>query len=148
MNGIAFTATSISPTEGSVTHGPELVLDQRPETAWNTNLSGVDQSITLKLDYEASIRGLRIMNGYNKISSKRVDLYDANCRAKEILVTYEGNKDGTLFTLKDKECKGKYQKIEFGKTVNTSWITITIKSVYRDQYTLYDDCCISEIEVF
>ena len=45
--------------------------------------------------------------------------------------------------LKDK--KGKYQKLKLGSSVKTSWVRITIKSVYAG--SKYDDCCISEIEV-
>ena len=47
------------------------------------------------------------------------------------------------FTLED--LKGEYQKLSFGSTVDTYWIKITINSVYPG--TMYDDCCISEIEV-
>jgi hypothetical protein len=135
------TATSVSPTEGGVTHGPELVLDGLAYTAWNTNLNGVGQSITLTVSSDQPVTGLNIMNGYNKISASGNDLYYANARAKEILVEYEGG--SKTFTLED--LKGEYQKLSFGSTVDTYWIKITIKSVYPG--TMYDDCCISEIEV-
>ena len=134
-------ATSVSPTEGTVSHAPELVSDGRAETAWNTNENGVGQSITLRVDSATTISALRIMNGYNKISDTGVDLYYANARAKKILVEYEGG--SKTFTLKDK--KGKYQKLKLGSSVTTSWVRITIKSVYAG--SKYDDCCISEIEV-
>ena len=140
--GATASATSISPQEGSVTHGPELVLDGDSRTAWNTNLSGVDQSITLKLGKKVKVKGLRIMNGYNKISGSGTDLYWANARAKKILVEVEGK--SYEFKLKDK--KGKFQKLKFGKSVKTSWVKITIKSVYAGN--LYDDCCISEVKVY
>lgn len=135
------TATSISPTEGSVSHGPELVLDGRTETAWNTNMDGVGQSITISVDSAQPIAGLKVMNGYNKISSSGTDLYYANARAKKILVEYEGGSQE--FTLDD--LKGDYQTVWFDNEVTTSWVKITIKSVYPG--SLYDDCCISEIEV-
>jgi len=139
--GATASATSISPQEGSVSHRPELVLDGRYETAWNTNLSGIDESIKLELGKSVDVSGLKIMNGYNKTSSSGTDLFRANARAKKILVEVEG--DYFEFTLEDKR---EFQKVNFGYAVNTSWVTITIKSVYPgDQY---DDCCISEIEVF
>ena len=118
------------------------MLDGLAYTAWNTNLNGVGQSITLTVNSDQSISGLNIMNGYNKISTSGNDLYYANARAKEILVEYEGG--SKVFTLKD--LKGEYQKLNFGSTVNTYWVKITINSVYPG--TMYDDCCISEIEVF
>ena len=142
FSGAVASATSISPTEGGVTHGPELVLDGVPETAWNTNENGVGQSITLSVDAASNVSGLRIMNGYNKISaSTGNDLYWANARAKEIRIEYEGG--GFDYTLED--LKGEYQTVNFGTTVNTTWVKITILSVYPG--SMYDDCCISEIEV-
>ncbi|MDO4533714.1 MAG: hypothetical protein Q4C36_08330, partial [Coriobacteriia bacterium] len=111
-------------------------------TAWNTNLNGVGHSITLTVSSDKQVSGLNIMNGYNKISTSGNDLYYANARAKEILVEYEGG--SKTFTLQD--LKGEYQKLNFDSTVSTYWVKITIKSVYPG--TMYDDCCISEIEVF
>ena len=136
------TATSISPTEGGVTHGPELVLDGKPETAWNTNENGVGQSITIKVDKLSEVNGLKIMNGYNKVSASGTDLYKANARAKKILIEYA---TGSFeYTLKDK--KGKYQDIPFKDPQPTDWMKITILSVYPGD--LYDDCCISEVKVY
>ena len=139
------TATSISPTEGGVSHGPELVLDGKPETAWNTNENGVGQSITIKVDNLSEVNGLKIMNGYNKVSSSGTDLYKANARAKKILIEYA---TGSFeYTLKDKRGKkGKYQDIPFKDPQPTDWMKITILSVYPGD--LYDDCCISEIKVY
>ena len=142
FSGAWASATSVSPTEGSVTHGADLVLDGRADTAWNTNLSGVDESITINSNAAATVSGLRIMNGYNKISSSGTDLYWANSRAKTILVEYEGG--SFEYTLADEP--GKYQDIIFNSPVWTSWIKITIKSEYVGG--LYEDCCISEIQVY
>lgn len=136
------TATSISPTESGITHGPDLVLDGRPETAWNTNESGINQSITISVDSTATVNGLKIMNGYNKISASGTDLYYANARAKTILIEYATG--AFEYTLKD--IKGEYQDIPFKDPQPTSWMKITIKSVYPGD--LYDDCCISEIDVY
>ena len=141
FSGASATATSISPTESGITHGPDLVLDGRPETAWNTNEDGVGQSITISVNSAANVSGLRIMNGYNKISTSGNDLYWANARAKGIRIEYEGG--GFDYTLED--LKGEYQTINFNSPVSTTWVKITILSVYPG--SMYDDCCISEIEV-
>lgn len=142
FSGATATATSISPTEGNVTHGPDLVLDGRPETAWNTNEDGVGQSITISVNANATVNGLKVMNGYNKISASGTDLYYANARAKKILIEYETG--AFEYTLKD--LKGEYQDIPFKDPQPTNWMKITIKSVYPGD--LYDDCCISEIDVY
>ena len=142
FEGATATATSVSPTEGGVTHGPDLVLDGKPETAWNTNENGVGQSITISVDGNAEVNGLKIMNGYNKVSASGTDLYYANARAKKILIEYA---TGSFeYTLKDK--KGVYQDIPFKDPQPTTWMKITIKSVYPGD--LYDDCCISEVKVY
>ena len=125
-----------------MTHGPELVLDGRPETAWNTKENGVGQSITISVGADATVNGLKIMNGYNKISASGTDLYYANARAKTILIEYATG--AFEYTLKD--TKGEYQDIPFKDPQPTSWMKITIKSVYPGD--LYDDCCISEINVY
>jgi len=142
FSGATATATSVSPTEGSVSHGPELVLDGKPETAWNTNMNGVGQSITISVNDLSEVNGLKIRNGYNKKSASGTDLYYANARAKKILIEYA---TGSFeYTLKDK--KRKYQNIPFKDPQPTSWMKITILSVYPGDK--YDDCCISDIKVY
>lgn len=136
------TATSISPQEGSVTHGPELAIDGKADTAWNTNLSGVNESITITSGSAATVSGLRIINGYNKIANSGEDLYWANARAATILIEYEGG--SFEYTLSDS--KGVYQDITFNTPVTTSWVKITIKSEYLGNN--YEDCCISEIQIY
>ena len=107
----------------------------------DTNEDGVGQSITISVNSAANVSGLRIMNGYNKISTSGNDLYWANARAKSIRIEYGGG--GFDYTLED--LKGEYQTINFNSPVSTTWVKITILSVYPG--SMYDDCCISEIEV-
>ena len=120
------------------------MLDGLEYTAWNTNLSGVEEAINFSMGTKKTIRGLEILNGYNKTTSNNHDLYWANRRAKTILIAYDGG--SFEYTLDD--AQGLYQRIEFDKSVTTEWVKITIKSEYYDTSTDYEDCCISEISAF
>lgn len=133
-------ATSISPQEGKTTHGPDLAIDGRAETAWNTNLSGVGESITINTNTTTTINGLRIMNGYNTTDGG-TNLYWANARAKKILVEYEGG--AYEYTLADLE--GEYQDVPLDPAA-TWWVKVKILSEYPGN--IYEDCCISEIQVY
>ncbi|MBE5040323.1 discoidin domain-containing protein, partial [Ructibacterium gallinarum] len=141
-------ASNVTSSSGnSRNYHPELVLDNSPATAWNVP-GGTGEWILLTAQTEQQVKGVRILNGYTKFSPDyNMWIYAANSRPKDITVSFS---DGTYqnFTLSDvfDDQNYIYQTLDFGGIKKTTFIKITINSIYPG--TRWSDCCISEIQVF
>ena len=123
------------------------MLDNRPETAWNVP-GGQGEWIMLSADTPQQIKGIRVLNGYTKFSPVyNMWIYYANSRPKDITLTFS---DGStlVHTLSDTFDNDNYiyQEIDFGGIKTTTWVKITINSVYPG--SKWNDTCISELQPY
>ena len=121
---------------GTVTYPPSNALDNNKNTVWTPDPDKENPWIELSASSEQTVKGIEIINGY----SKNKKLYEANCRAKDVVVECNGTRYS--YTLQDKGA-GKVQRLAFPEAVRVSEIRITVNSVYEGSE--YDDLCISEI---
>lgn len=78
----------LEPVDG-ITYDPDNVIDGDPETAWNSASAADDgrgQTLTFRFTEPVDLRALRFVNGY----AKNPDIYDANHRIRDILITTDG----------------------------------------------------------
>lgn len=122
--------------KGTTTYPPSNALDNNKNTVWTPNPSEAAPWLELNASSNQTVKGIEIINGYSK--SKK--LYEANCRAKEVVVECNGTRYS--YTLEDKGA-GKTQRLALPEAVKTDKIRITINSVYKGNE--YEDLCIAEV---
>lgn len=132
-------ATSVL-SESTITHYAERICDGDLDTAWVEGVSGqgIGESISIRFDNVYCVDGIKIHGGYQKSS----DLYYKNSRPSELEIELS---DGTMIECFLEDYYGE-QNVRFSKTMETSWIRLTIKDVYAG--SRYEDTSISEIEVY
>ena len=121
---------------GTVTYPPSNAFDNNKSTVWTPDPDEENPWIELSATTGQTVKGIEIINGYSK--SKK--LYEANSRAKDVIVECNGVRYS--YTLQDKGA-GKAQRLAFPEAVKSAKVRITISSVYEGSE--YDDLCISEI---
>ena len=119
---------------------PEQIYDNLLETAWQEGVDGYGEGeyVSIAFDDNYELNGMTIYNGYQK-SEK---LYFENGRPQRILMEFS---DGTSTTCTLDDIFGS-QTITFSQPVNTSYVTITILSVYKGEK--YEDTSISEVAFY
>ena len=145
-SGISVTASSTLPNQTSqgstFTYIPANVLDGDNDTAWIEGIPGNGEGEWVELstvDREsATLTVLNILPGYTKSD----EVYFNNSRPKDILVDFS---DGSQIDFQLKDEKGQWQNIPLGGAISTSFIKITIISVYAG--TKFTDTAIAEIVV-
>ena len=140
-------SNSTTPSNSNRSYSPEMAVDKNAATAWNVP-NGIGEWIMLSASSEQYVKGVKILNGYTKFSpTYNMWIYYANSRPCDIELSYS---DGTVksFTMEDifDEENLYYQTLDFGDYVKTTYIKIRIKSIYNG--SKWNDCCISEIEVY
>ena len=140
-------SNSTTPSNSNRSYSPEMAVDKNAATAWNVP-NGIGEWIMLSASSEQYVKGVKILNGYTKFSpTYNMWIYYANSRPCDIELSFS---DGTVksFTLEDifDEENLYYQTLDFGDYVKTTFIKIRIKSIYNG--SKWNDCCISEIEVY
>lgn len=140
-------SNSTTPTNSNRSYSPEMAVDKNAATAWNVP-NGIGEWIMLSAASEQYVKGVKILNGYTKFSpTYNMWIYYANSRPCDIELSFS---DGTVksYTLEDifDEENLYYQTLDFGDYVKTTFIKIRINSIYNG--SKWNDCCISEIEVY
>jgi hypothetical protein len=137
-------ASSVLPHdqyENYLHYDPELVADGDFATAWCENASGTGTGewVSINCNSEKWTHGVRIVNGY----PRRDDIYYRNCRCKEVRIDLS---DGysTQVTLDD--LYNGWQAVDFGDYHKTSYIRLTIVSVY--QGSEWEDTLVAEMAAY
>ena len=79
-------ASSFLQPDGAITYTPENTIDGNLDTAWNSDSAADDgrgQVLTFRFAEPIDLRKISLVNGY----AKGVDIYDANHRLKELIIT-------------------------------------------------------------
>ena len=122
-------------------YGPLNAIDGKSNTAWNEGVdgNGVGEWIELSAPTKQTVSGIRIMGGYDKTQ----EIYYKNHRPRQVTITFD---NGSTITGELSDSYNVVQDMKFDNPVQTRTVRITIDSVYEGSY--YDDCCITEIEVY
>lgn len=133
-------ASSSLLRDHKIDHTPNLVIDNKVNTAWveGAKGNGVGEWIQLSSDKVATLSGIEIVAGYAKSSN----LFKQNNRIKKIEISFS-NGTSVVKTLKD-NIMG-FQKINFSTPVTSKIVKIKILDVYKG--SKYNDTCISEIKL-
>lgn len=123
-------------------YGASNLTDDKRETAWNEGAPGAGEGEWVKFSANTPQRvtSVSIMGGFPKLYKDGSDVYQKNPRPREITISYDGGSQ--KFTMQDS--RGEFQTFTLSKPVDTTWVTITIDSVYPG--SKYDDCCIAEVK--
>lgn len=140
LNIVDEDSTSILTDSFKKDYGPYKVLDGDKSTVWAEGVDGpgYGESITLYLDSVHTVKQLKIVNGL--INS--YDGYYKNNRVASIKISFS---DGSSQIAHLSDDNTGYQTIDFSRSVDTDYITLTIDSVYSGYK--YDDTCIAEVVV-
>lgn len=136
-------ASSALPVDEVNTSGYDAsnVLDGNLESAWVEGVSGpgLNEWISLSGDGDQGFSGFTIWSGYQKSDHH----YEINARPSRVAAYVDGELVGQ-FDLKDAGLTS--QRIDFGGTYPGHELRIAVESAYPG--SKYEDCAISEIEVF
>lgn len=133
-------ASSMLNDNTGTDYTPGNIVDGKNNTIWAEGVdgSGVDENIILRFDKDKIVKKIFIING----SAKSEKLYYANNRVREVRLDFS-NGESKIVNLND-GILGE-QEIDLGEGIKTSYIKVTILSVYSGEK--YDDTCISEIRI-
>lgn len=135
---------TLEQNRGKTACTPQMIFDGRSNTCWSPKGRGIGACIWVPFSERVSISGFDIIAGYDKISSNGKDRFWQNHAPREINIYGEnGKKIGSwqLERIRD------WQRVDFGRTIDTQVIIIEIVSIYEGDAIRDDDKdnCISEI---
>jgi hypothetical protein len=133
-------ASSTQDSEGGVDYKAANTLDGDPTTAWNSDgrQDGPGPGITLTYAFAAPVdlRGITVLNGYQKNSSGR-DLWRLNERVKQVRVVTDAG--SSTWTLDDAHAPQALHR-DLGRTRS---VKLEVLSVYPSER--YLDLAVSEV---
>lgn len=130
-------ASSVLGSQSGNTYGPLNVIDGNVATAWVEGVPGYGEGESIQIDFdgEMAFQSLFITNGYNK----SLPAFYNNARVREVRIE-TADRYESVHKLSDRMGS---QEIRLPRIVRTSWIKLTLLSVYPG--TKWDDTAISEI---
>lgn len=140
-----FTATDASsvlpPDKITSYYGPNNAVDSNYMTAWNEGAegSGVGEWICVTADSPQWTHGVRLVTGYPKSE----DVYYKNNRVRDATIELS---DGYTASITLNDAYREYQEFDFGDYHQTTYIRITIDSVYEG--STWQDASICEIQAY
>ena len=116
------------------------VTDRSFSTVWceGAGSVGIGEWVSINAADEQWLRGVRVVNGHPTNS----DIYYRNCRCKDVLIQLS---DGYEVRVRLDDVFNAWQEIDFGEYHQTSYVRITIESVYEG---VDKDTSIAEIEAY
>ncbi|MDO4536866.1 MAG: protein kinase [Coriobacteriales bacterium] len=134
-------SSELPPDQVVSSYGPRNVLTDDTSTAWNEGAEGdgVGEWIYIYSPEPQGVSGIYVINGFPK--SERV--YNNNNRCKDITIELS---DGAIFTTTLSDEMGSYQQIDFGGMHSTTYVRITINSVYKG--TKWNDCSLCAVKPY
>jgi hypothetical protein len=134
---VDYCTSSALPTSKSNHYDPAMMFDGNRATAWveADQGDGIGETITLHFGAQRSLVGFEIINGYDKDQK----IWSANARVGQLQAE---TGDGQVQDITLKDVRGA-SRFDFDAPVETSWLRLTIKSVYPG--AKYRDTAISEL---
>ena len=137
-------ATSSSDLPGdSITsyYGPLNALNDDVTLAWNEGASGYGDGewIMVSASSPQRVSGIELMNGYPKTE----DIYYKNNRCREVTIELS---DGSSFEVTLGDDFRRYQRIDLNEEHATTYIRLTIRSVYEG--SKWDDTSICVLRAY
>ncbi len=129
--------------EPHLIHYPENTTDGIPSTTWvdgNSKKDAIGEWLRYSFNNEVTIKQLKILNGYIRISKIYGDLYYLNKSVKTIKFTYSNGKSDLIYL----EHKKEWQTRNLNNANNISWLQLTIQDEFAGKK--WNDTCISEVK--
>lgn len=136
---IAEITSSSTLQQAGYNYSPNNLIDGAYHTCWCEGVEGdgINEKVVFKLEDEAKIDRVSIVNGFDKSES----LYLKNNRIKTLTLIFDDGEE--VIELEDSyNC---YQTIKLDKEHISSKLIVQINSVYAGSE--YQDTCISEIKI-
>lgn len=135
-------ATTFLPPAGDNRYEPDLVLDDDPTTAWNSDgtvrVDGVGEIVTVSLDEPSWITSLELANGYQRDDVR----FLANARIARATIVFDG---GVRLGVVLLDQTG-FQRVPLPEPVLTTSLRIEVTETFPGD--TYDDLAVSELRVF
>ena len=137
----AVASSTLEPDSITSYYGPNNALDEIFETAWNegSDDDGIGEWISINADGEQWARGVKIVNGYPKSD----EVFYNNNRCKDVTIELS---DGYTIEYTLEDSYREWQYIEFDDYHKTSYIKLTIDSVYKG--STWSDTSICEMHAY
>lgn len=137
------TSSVLAPDATTSDYSGINAIDGVLETAWNEGAygDGTGEWLELSASTPQLVSSVSIAGGYPKLYRDGSDVYYKNNRPRQVTISYDGGAQVVML----QDLRGRFQTFTFAQPVETTFIRITIDSVYKGAN--YDDCCIAEIKV-
>lgn len=137
------TSSDLAPDNTTSDYSGRNATDGILETAWNEGApgDGTGEWIEFIAPSSQRVTSVSIAGGYPKLYKDGSDVYYKNNRPRQITISYDGGSQ--TFMMQD--LRGQLQTFTFAQPIETTFICITIDSVYKGSN--YDDCCIAEVKI-
>jgi uncharacterized Zn finger protein (UPF0148 family) len=134
-------SSTLPPDKVTSYYGPYNAVDGDLRTAWNEGAdgSGAGEWIRLIASDTQTINGVKIIAGYTKTE----EIYYKNNRPRLITVSLS---DGYSCQYNLEDSFGVEQRIDFGGAHRTTYVQVTIESVYAG--TTWEDSSFTEIDPY
>ena len=134
-------SSTLRPDEVTSYYGPNNAIDEVFETAWNEGATGdgIGEWVSINADGEQWARGVKIVNGYPKSN----DIFYYNNRCRDVTIELS---DGYVIQYTLSDSYREWQYIEFDDYHKTSYIKLTINSVYEG--SKWTDTSICEMHAY
>ena len=134
-------ASSYLPPSEYNTYFPENVVDGIKSTPWVEGVEGYGDKEFIQINFNkrSTIKGIRILNGYNYVKSDGVgNRFFKNSRVEQATLRFSDGSEIPIIL----EDNNEFQTFTFPEKT-TDYVILVIESAYKG--TKWDDTCISEI---
>lgn len=134
-------SSTLRPDEVTSYYGPNNAIDEVFETAWNEGATGdgIGEWVSINADGEQWARGVKVVNGY----PKRDEIFYYNNRCRDVTIELS---DGYTIQYTLSDSYREWQYIDFDDYHKTSYIKLTINSVYKG--SKWTDTSICEMHAY
>lgn len=134
---VTYCASSVLKSQKGNFYEPDKMFDGNRDTAWveAEEGDGVGETVTLHFGRQRKLAGFEIINGYDKNET----IWAANSRIRQLEVA---TATGPSLDVTLQDVRGA-RRVDFSKPVDTSFLELTIRSVYRG--AKYRDTAVSEL---
>jgi hypothetical protein len=133
---ITIRSSSTLPNQGGNSYGPKNLADSDRSNAWveGAKGDGIGEWVEIRFNQLQAFSTIVVVNG----CAKSQKLFFENNRIRTALISTEDLKDVEIPLADTME----EQRLILPKKVNSSWVRLTIKDVYKG--TKFSDTCLSE----
>lgn len=137
------TSTVLAPDKTTSDYSGRNAMDGALDTAWNEGSpsDGTGEWIEFIAYTPQHVSSVSIAGGYPKLYKDGSDVYYKNNRPRQVTISYDGGSQAFMM----QDLRGQFQTLTLSQPIDTTFVRITIDSVYRGAN--FNDCCIAEVKI-